>query len=117
MARSVIEALHRRKDAPDAKLALKPVPAQKKVPFDTNTLRYIVTHVQKLVRRVELSLNDSDDQNDTSFASSSSGAPLTDLFKDPKHPQSKISRQLKLSDGNNDDSDDINARLKQMDLM
>lgn len=117
MARSVIEALHRRKDdTPDTSLALKPVPSHKKVPFDTNTLRYIVTHVQKLVRRVETSLHDSEDQNETSFASSSSGAPLTAMFKDPNRLHSEKSRRLKLNDNSLEDSDDINIRLKDMDL-
>jgi hypothetical protein len=118
MARSVIEALHSRKDTSDASLALRPVPSHKKVPFDTNTLRYIVTHVQKLVRRVEHSLNDSEDQNDTSFASSSSEQqPLKDLFKEPNREADGKSRKLDLNDGNDvDDSDNINTRLKSMDL-
>jgi hypothetical protein len=92
MARSVIEALHRRKDVADTSLSLQPVPSQRKVPFDTNTLRYIVTHVQKLVRRVELSLNEG-----------STTTPLADLFKDPAH-----------NDGQ--EPDDIDERMKSMDL-
>jgi Septation protein etd1 len=125
MARSVIEALHSRKTITDAPLTLKPVPAQEKVPFDTTTLRYIVEHVQRLVRRVDMSLNDSDDQHDTSFASSSTDQqPLTQLFKDPsKEPETKSkgkSTKLKLDDGNvldeHDESDDINDRIKNMDL-
>jgi hypothetical protein len=120
MARSVIEALHRRKDSPaDTTLPLEPVPSHKKVPFDTNTLRYIVTHVQKLLRQVEASLNDSDDQNDTSFASSSSEQqPLTRLFREPNKSIEGKSRKLELNDKKDlDDSDDINARMKKMDLI
>jgi hypothetical protein len=92
MARSVIEALHRRKDVADTSLTLQPVPTQRKVPFDTNTLRYIVTHVQKLVRRVELSLNEG-----------STSTQLADLFKDPAHHDEV-------------EPDDIDARMKSMDL-
>jgi len=92
MARSVIEALHRRKDGADASLSLQAVPPQKKVPFDTNTLRYIVTHVQKLVRRVELSLNEGP-----------VSTQLTDLFKDPAH-------------NDENEPDDIDVRMKSMDL-
>jgi Septation protein etd1 len=118
MARSVIEALHRRKDTSDASLSLQPVPSHKKVPFDTNTLRYIVSHVQKLVRQVEYSLNNSEDQNDTSFAlSSGEQQPLKDLFKEPSREADSKPRRLELNDGNDvDDSDDINARMKSMDL-
>lgn len=59
-ARSVIEALQKRKitfeSAPDA----PPTPSSKKVPFDTATLRRIVPYVNTLTRKVKDAIRDAE---------------------------------------------------------
>jgi hypothetical protein len=70
MARSVIEALHRRKETTvepsdgSSPLNLKPVPTHQKVLFDTNTLRYIVGHVQDLLKKVKAEADFDWDEED-----------------------------------------------------
>jgi hypothetical protein len=114
MARSVIEALHRRKEAPDTSLKLQPVPTHRKVPFDTNTLRYIVAHVHDLVKRAKAG-GDLDGSNDTA-ASSVGNEHLTDLFREPKTPTPK-NRRLELADDAHDQSYDISSQMKDMNIM
>ena len=115
MARSVIEALHRRKETPDTTLKLQPVPTHRKVPFDTNTLRYIVAHVHDLVRRAKAG-DDLDGSNDTS-ASSVGNDHLTDLFREPKTPPGPKNRRLELADDAHDRPDEISSRMKDMNIM
>jgi hypothetical protein len=116
MARSVIEALQRRKDNPSAPITLKPVEANKKVPFDTSTLRHIVPHVSELVRRVKSFLRHADEGQDSSFASSSADPlPLSRLFDDPAATTPTRRNRHRPSRGDQDD--DLSKSMKQMNLM
>jgi hypothetical protein len=100
MARSVIEALHRRKDTQDSNLSLKPVPTQQKVLFDTNTLRYIVSHVQDLLKRVKVDLPsdftvDTTDSIDFGTPTAQQPQQLERLFRTvPSWPQTGLERRM-----------------------
>jgi hypothetical protein len=59
-ARSVIEALQRRKSTYDALPDAPPTPSAKKVPFDTATLRRIVPYVSTLTRKVKDTIRDAE---------------------------------------------------------
>jgi hypothetical protein len=59
-ARSVIEALQRRKSTFDTFTDAPPTPSSKKVPFDTATLRRIVPYVNTLTRKVKDVIRDAE---------------------------------------------------------
>jgi hypothetical protein len=120
VARSVIEALQQRKDNA-AGLPLQPVPANKKVPFDTTTLRHIVPYVNGLVRQVKESLKDSlddiDEFKDTGSAPPMAQQPLFQLFKQPTKNSTPSRRPRHPSSNNDDDdSDDLDRQMNKMNL-
>jgi hypothetical protein len=123
MARSVIEALQKKKDT-EAGLALQPVPANKKVPFDTNTLRHIVPYVHGLVRRVRASMEDLHTPEDGSHPTTPNPTEqnrLAQLFHNPPttpQPQRRSRRpDVKGGKGKeNEPDDDISKRMKDMNL-
>ena len=121
VARSVIEALQQRKETA-AGIPLQPVPANKKVPFDTTTLRHIVPYVSSLVRQVKESLKDSHDNIDESknanVAPSTAEQPLSQLFKQPtkNNTPSRRPRHTSPSD-DDDDSDDLDRQMNKMNIM
>lgn len=98
VARSVIEALKQRK-AEGQPLDLQPVPKNKKVPFDTNTLRHIVPYVNGLVREVKRMMREiedldfDEDQDTVRIASSRSRRVVTEPA-DPATPQDYPLRKL-----------------------
>ena len=61
-ARSVIEALQKRRSAYEPFLDAPPIPStpSKKVPFDTSTLRRIVPYVSTLTRKVKDTIRDAE---------------------------------------------------------
>jgi hypothetical protein len=90
IARSVIEALKRKKTVSDPTLPLHPVPSSKKVPFDTTTLRHIVPYVNGLVRKVKEQLRRAE-----GFDFSREASPNIDE-EDDSHdpPEPPFSRRL-----------------------
>ncbi|KAF2089068.1 hypothetical protein K490DRAFT_38207 [Saccharata proteae CBS 121410] len=60
VARSVIEALQKRRSTLEPLEVLKPVPATKKVPFDTATLKHIVPYVNGLTRKCKDALRETE---------------------------------------------------------
>ncbi|KAF2667814.1 hypothetical protein BT63DRAFT_301707 [Microthyrium microscopicum] len=124
MARSVIEALQKKKDT-EAGLALHPVPANKKVPFDTNTLRHIVPYVHGLVRRVKLSMDDLTTSEGNSLPTTpqpnTEQNRLAQLFSNPPttpQPHSRSRRPaVKTGKGKeNEHDDEISKRMNDMNL-
>ncbi|KAL6155717.1 hypothetical protein ACJBU6_05919 [Exserohilum turcicum] len=59
-ARSVIEALQKRRSIHDPVPDAPPTPSSKKVPFDTATLRRIVPYVNSLTRKVKDTIRDAE---------------------------------------------------------
>jgi hypothetical protein len=59
-ARSIIEALQKRRNTYDPLMDVQPPPPTKKVPFDTATLRRIVPHVNGLTHRVKQTLREAE---------------------------------------------------------
>ncbi|RAR08434.1 hypothetical protein DDE82_000794 [Stemphylium lycopersici] len=59
-ARSVIEALQKRRSTHEPILDTPPTPSSKKVPFDTATLRRIVPYVSSLTRKVKDTIRDAE---------------------------------------------------------
>ncbi|USP74513.1 hypothetical protein yc1106_01787 [Curvularia clavata] len=59
-ARSVIEALQKRRSVHEPLLDTPPTPSSKKVPFDTATLRRIVPYVSSLTRKVKETIRDAE---------------------------------------------------------
>jgi hypothetical protein len=59
-ARSVIEALQKRKSTIEPTADVPPTPSSKKVPFDTATLRRIVPYVNTLTRKVKDVIRDAE---------------------------------------------------------
>ena len=59
-ARSVIEALQKRRSTYEPILDTPPTPSSKKVPFDTATLRRIVPYVSSLTRKVKDTIRDAE---------------------------------------------------------
>lgn len=59
-ARSVIEALQKRRSTHEPVSDAPPTPASKKVPFDTATLRRIVPYVSTLTRKVKDAIRDAE---------------------------------------------------------
>jgi hypothetical protein len=126
MARSVIEAVQRKKEPTDSNMALQSVASNKKVPFDTNTLRHIVPYVNNLVRKVRASMNDHETLNETSHASTvNEQTRLSQLFNHPPNVsplQQKKSRRPDVKSGNaprgkENEAEDISKKMNNMNLI
>lgn len=124
MARSVIEAVQRKKEPTGSDLSLQPVASNKKVPFDTNTLRHIVPYVNNLVRKVRASMNDSDPMEGSNHASTiNESTRLSQLFDQPynvspthnkmRRPDLKVTSESK---GKENQEQDISHQLNDMSL-
>lgn len=87
VARSVIEALHKRKGPVETPVPLQSVSPNKKVPFDTATLRHIVPYVNGLMRRVKQIVREAEGLYATPTNSprrkEASTLPLNQLFQSP----------------------------------
>lgn len=125
MARSVIEAVQRKKEPAGSDLSLQPVASDKKVPFDTNTLRHIVPYVNNLVRKVRASMNDHDFSNDFHHAPTvNENTRLSQLFNQPhnvsptqnksKRPEFKVGNAPR---GKENHDEDISNQLNEMNLI
>lgn len=88
IARSVIEALKKGKSSKEKSLALKPVPTNQRIHFDTTTLSRIVPLVNGLVRQVKEQIRKVEklDLSPTSSpdpTASPTDPPLTNIFRNP----------------------------------
>jgi hypothetical protein len=90
-ARSVIEALQKRKSVHEPITKLQPVPPNKKVPFDTATLRHIVPYVNTLMRKVKDALREAE-----GLYSSHSIQPKEPPFSKMFHAENDLAAQIKL---------------------
>ncbi|OCK80257.1 hypothetical protein K432DRAFT_48951 [Lepidopterella palustris CBS 459.81] len=90
-ARSVIEALQKRKSTNEPLAKLQPVPPTKKVPFDTATLRHIVPYVNTLVRKVKDAVREAE-----GLYSSPSTSPKEPPFSKIFQTENDLSAQMKL---------------------
>ncbi|KAF2002883.1 hypothetical protein P154DRAFT_125271 [Amniculicola lignicola CBS 123094] len=90
-ARSVIEALQKRKSIHDQVADLQLTPSTKKVPFDTATLRRIVPYVNTLTRKVKEALRDAE-----GLYSSPSTSPHEPPFSKIFHTDNDLTAQMKL---------------------
>jgi hypothetical protein len=124
MARSVIEALKKKKSDVEASVSLQPVPMSRRVQFDTRTLRHIVPYVSSLVRRVKDQIReaehlDVDSDSDWDIDVEPRVPPLVHVFKDPspipESPSSRKSRNIP-KDGS-PQIDDVSKKLKMMTVM
>ncbi|KAI9700180.1 MAG: hypothetical protein M1820_006848 [Bogoriella megaspora] len=91
VAKSVIEALQRRRHDADIGLDLQPVQPSKKVPFDTATLKHIVPYVNGLMRKVKDGLREVEGLYNSPMNSPKGEEPsLMQIFRDPteESPQS-----------------------------
>jgi hypothetical protein len=94
-ARSVIEALQKRKSTPDPFIDIQAAESTKKVPFDTATLRRIVPYVNSLTRKVKDTLREAEGL----YSSPSTTPPREDEppFKKMFHTaDNDLSTQMKL---------------------
>ena len=132
MARSVIEALKKKKSASDPSLSLHPVPTNRRVQFDTRTLRHIVPYVSGLVRRVKEQIREAEGfDTDGEVASNwddpddDLNAPLKKLFRDPSpgpdSPSSRKTRALRTNNSKSNEGfssiDEVNKQMKMMTVM
>ncbi|KIW06971.1 uncharacterized protein PV09_02631 [Verruconis gallopava] len=130
MARSVIEALKKKKSNERSAMSLQPVPPNRRVQFDTRTLRHIVPYVSGLVRRVKDQIreaerfdigSDSDWDEDTEPRV----PQLAHVFRDPspivESPSSRRSRGLQPTRTHSLEGsptvDNVNKQLKMMTVM
>ena len=90
-ARSVIEALQKRKSTSEPLSTLQPVPPTKKVPFDTATLRHIVPYVNTLMRKVKEALREAE-----GLYSSPSTSPKEPPFSKIFQTENDLATQMKL---------------------
>lgn len=123
MARSVIEALKKKKsDVEAAAMSLQPVPTTRRVQFDTRTLRHIVPYVSGLVRRVKEQIRDAEhldigSESDWDAEVEPRIPPLAHVFNKepspiPESPASRRSRSIP-KDGS-PHVDDVSRKLKMM---
>jgi hypothetical protein len=130
MARSVIEALKKKKSHQETAVSLQPVPSTRRVQFDTRTLRHIVPYVSSLVRRVkdqirEVERLDIESESDWDTDLEPRDHPLAHVFRDPspipESPSSRKSRVLHASRTQTKDGpssmEEINKKLKMMTVM
>lgn len=106
MARSVIEALKTKKSDAEttASMSLQPIPINRRVQFDTRTLRHIVPYVSSLVRRVKEQIRNAehlDFDSDSDWDAEPEEPPVSHLahvFKDitpiPESPSSRKSHTI-----------------------
>ncbi|KAF2189702.1 hypothetical protein K469DRAFT_683107 [Zopfia rhizophila CBS 207.26] len=90
-ARSVIEALQKRKSTHESVADLQLAPAANKVPFDTATLRRIVPYVNALTRKVKDALREAE-----GLYSSPSTSPKEPHFSKIFHADNDLATQMKL---------------------
>ncbi|KAF2739846.1 hypothetical protein EJ04DRAFT_483229 [Polyplosphaeria fusca] len=90
-ARSVIEALQKRRSTQEPNADLQPAPATKKVPFDTATLRRIVPYVNILTRKVKDELREAE-----GLYSSPSTSPTEPPFSKIFISDNDLAQQMKL---------------------
>ncbi|KAF2804879.1 uncharacterized protein BDZ99DRAFT_451376 [Mytilinidion resinicola] len=90
-ARSVIEALQKRKSVHEPNPKLQPVPPTKKVPFDTATLRHIVPYVHTLMRKVKDALREAEGLH-LSPGTSPKEPPFSKMFQ----TENDLATQIKL---------------------
>jgi hypothetical protein len=133
IARSVIEAVQKKKNVAGPPLSLQPIPSSKKVPFDTTTLRHIVPYVNGLVRRVKEQLREAEGLDisrgtspDIDDTQNQLDPPFTQRrFQNDRHPsgespssrKSRRSRANKPSDRSSQNLDDLNKKMKMMTVM
>jgi hypothetical protein len=129
MARSVIEAIKKKKSNVDASVPLQPVPSNRRVQFDTRTLRHIVPYVSGLVCRVKDQIReaeriDIDSDSDWDADIEPRDPPLAHVFKDhspiPESPSSRKSRILPPRTQSKELSpsiDEVNKKLKMMTVL
>ncbi|KAF2271536.1 uncharacterized protein EI97DRAFT_266556 [Westerdykella ornata] len=90
-ARSVIEALQRRKSVQESESDFDTGPPSKKVPFDTATLRRIVPYVSTLTRKVKDALREAE-----GLYSSPSTSPREPRFSKLFQAESDLASQVKV---------------------
>jgi hypothetical protein len=90
-ARSVIEALQKRKSLHESVAEIQLTPSSKKVPFDTATLRRIVPYVNTLTRKVKDALREAE-----GLYSSPSTSPEDPPFSKIFHTDNELKKQMKL---------------------
>lgn len=93
-ARSIIEALQKRRSTHESLVDVQTPPSTKKVPFDTATLRRIVPHVNGLTHRVKQTLREAE-----GLYSSHSTSPIREAkvpFSREYLADSELSTQMKL---------------------
>jgi hypothetical protein len=121
MARSVIEALKKKKSDIEASVALRPVPNSRRVQFDTRTLRHIVPYVSSLVRRVKDQLREAESlevtsESDWDIDIEPRMPPLAHVFKDPSPiPESPSARKTRNTPKDSSPPiDEVGKKLKMM---
>jgi hypothetical protein len=82
-ARSVIEALQKRRSVYEPILDTPPTPSSKKVPFDTATLRRIVPYVSSLTHKVKDTIRDAEGLYSSPLASPMQEEPQQDNIFQP----------------------------------
>lgn len=94
-ARSIIEALQKRKSIHEPLAETEPPSPSKKVPFDTATLRRIVPHVSGLNRKVKQTLREAEGlySSPSSSPSHEAGPPFGKIYNTT---DSELSAQMKL---------------------
>ncbi|EUC41415.1 hypothetical protein COCMIDRAFT_40418 [Bipolaris oryzae ATCC 44560] len=92
-ARSVIEALQKRRSVYEPILDTPPTPSSKKVPFDTATLRRIVPYVSSLTHKVKDMIRDAEGLYSSPLASPMQEQPQRD---DIFQPDADLVAQMKL---------------------
>ncbi|KAF2255960.1 hypothetical protein BU26DRAFT_414293 [Trematosphaeria pertusa] len=92
-ARSVIEALQKRRSTHEPLAHSQPSPTTKKVPFDTATLRRIVPYVNTLTRKVKDALREAEGlYSSPSTSPKDREPPFSKIFQ----PENDLSTQMKL---------------------
>ncbi|KAF9741034.1 hypothetical protein PMIN01_00573 [Paraphaeosphaeria minitans] len=93
-ARSIIEALQKRRSTYESLADIQPTPPTKKVPFDTATLRRIVPHVNGLTHRVKQTVREAEGLYSSPSASPSKEAAAP--FSREYLAENELSTQMKL---------------------
>ena len=116
VARSVIEALQKRKSSSDPSSKLQPGQSSKKVPFDTATLRHIVPYVSGLLRKVKDVLRDAEKLYSSPRQGSNNEEPFTTrLYPDPIE-ESPTSRKSRRRDSNSPSTSEQQAQSNESEL-
>ncbi len=126
VAKSVIEAIQSKRSVSEP-TAQKPVPAGKKVPFDTRTLRHIVPYVKELTRKVKDGLRQTEGLYSSPHRSTSrerksrheaiDEPAFRSIFDSPRNDSTLARRRSRRDQAMTDhDGMDTDTRSRQADL-